>query len=125
MGQAERRNSRALICCQRRVPATGEATEETDFESVAFLQGSGFRSQICGLAILHPQATDKKVVTSSAAEQSKPRSGFPLLSVDNQKQLRSDSHGEGTIFKKPCSVHTDASTSALQQGHCLFISQFC
>lgn len=121
MVQAQHRNSRALICCQCCVLATGEAIEETDFESVAFLQGSGFHSQKCGLAIFHPRATDKKAVTSSAAEQGKPRWGFPLLSLDNQKQLRSDSPGEEAVSEKPCSVHTDISISALHQAHCLFL----
>lgn len=61
MVQAQCRDSRALICCQCCIPAVEEATEE----SVAFLQGSGCHSQKRSLAVLHPQAIDKKVVTCS------------------------------------------------------------
>lgn len=100
--------------------SAGEAAEETGFESVAFLQGSGSRSQKCGLAILHPQATDKKAVTSHAEEQGL---RFLLLSLDKQEGSEVTAPGKEQLLKSHA-LYTQTSLFQLfiKDAACLFLA---
>lgn len=108
MVQAKLRNSRAVICCQRCVPATEEATEETYFEAWPFSKALRSVPKNVALKFYILKLQIKRLFRP--VQQNK---------ISPAEVCQSLVCSKGTVSEKLCCVHAVTPISALGHRHCL------